>query len=329
MRSPWTQYLGEPLLNQNSLFAASYGRIGAEEGVVFARGQAQNTFGKVWKMQIAIFYQGRKQDTSEVAFHLAHTLQQQNYDVRIIDIRDEGEEPHDKSLKGYHLAVVLGGDGTILHAARICSVEDIPIVGVNFGRVGFLTELEPDELETMLPYYLHNDPSVWVDRRAMLRAVLRQDGHQEEFRALNDIVIARGAWPRVVRIHITIDDHAYSTSFADGIILSTATGSTAYNMAVGGPLLHPQVQSSVLTPVAPHLASDRSLILPPEATVKLQIFTGTQSGVFSADGQMNRDIIDGAVVIVRKSQHVTQFLRRRPPTYFYQIIHAKLKGDET
>jgi len=256
-------------------------------------------------------------------------LQQQGYEVRTIDIRVEGEETPDTSLKGCDLVIVLGGDGTILHAARLTSFEDIPIVGVNFGRVGFLTELEPDELETKLHYYLHHDQSVWVDKRTMLHAIINQDGHQEEFLALNDIVIARGLLPRVVKIQITIDEYPYSTSYADGIILSTATGSTAYNMAVGGPLLHPQVQSSVLTPIAPHLASDRSLVLQPEATVKLQIFTGSQNGVFSADGQMNREIIDGATVIVRKSQYVTRFLRRKPPTYFYQIIHAKLKGDDS
>src|SRR5512146_2843244 len=106
------------------------------------------------------------------------------------------------------------------------------------------------------------------------------------------------------------------------MILSTATGSTAYNMSVGGPLLHPQVQSCVLTPIAPHLASDRSLILPPEAKVKLQIFTGSQNGVFSADGQMNREVKDGATITIQKSPYVTKFLRRRPPTYFYQIINA-------
>jgi len=278
---------------------------------------------------IAIFYQGRKQDTSDVALRLTRMLQQQGYEVRTIDIRVEGEETPDTSLKGCDLVIVLGGDGTILHAARLTSFEDIPIVGVNFGRVGFLTELEPDELETKLHYYLHHDQSVWVDKRTMLHAIINQDGHQEEFLALNDIVIARGLLPRVVKIQITIDEYPYSTSYADGIILSTATGSTAYNMAVGGPLLHPQVQSSVLTPIAPHLASDRSLVLQPEATVKLQIFTGSQNGVFSADGQMNREIIDGATVIVRKSQYVTRFLRRKPPTYFYQIIHAKLKGDDS
>src|SRR5260370_39591647 len=139
-------------------------------------------------MEMGIFYKGRKQDTSEVAFHITRMLQQQSYVARTMDIREEGEETRDESLDGYHLAVVLGGDGSILHAARLCSHADVPIVGVNFGRGGFLTELEPDELETQLRYYLHKDASVWMDNRTMLHAVLRQDGHQEAFLALNDIV---------------------------------------------------------------------------------------------------------------------------------------------
>ena len=284
---------------------------------------------------IAIFYQGRKQDTSEVASQLGPRLQQQGYDVRSIDLRDEGEEPAvingqgqpNSLLEDCDMVIVLGGDGTILHAARLCALADIPILGVNFGRVGFLTELEPPELLTKLPYYLERDASVWIDKRTMLHATLDQNGRGEEFLALNDIVIARGTWPRVVQVRVWIDNNYYNTTYADGIILSTATGSTAYNLSVGGPLLHPQVQSSVLTPIAPHLASDRSLILQPEAAVKLQIFTGSQHGIFSADGQMNREIKDGAIVTVQKSSYVTQFLRRRPPTYFYQIISAKLKDD--
>ena len=276
---------------------------------------------------IAIFYQGRKQATSEVADQLIPLLQQQGYEVRSIDTRYEGEETSDPSLKGCELVLVLGGDGTILHAARICASAalPIPIVGVNFGRVGFLTELEPHELQAQLPLYLNRDESVWTDKRAMLHATLEQDGQCEDFLALNDIVIARGTWPRVVQMRIWIDDYYYNTTYADGMIVSTATGSTAYNLAVGGPLLHPQVQSTVITPIAPHLASDRSLILPPEANIKLQIFTGSQDGVFSADGQMNREIKNGATVTIHKSQYMTQFLRRRPPTHFYQIISAKLK----
>ncbi len=277
---------------------------------------------------IAIFYQGRIQDTSEVANQLIPALQRLGYEVRSIDSRYEGEENPDPILKGCELAVVLGGDGTILHAARLCAYADLPIVAVDFGRVGFLTELEPGEVFDELPIYLNREDSVWIDKRTMLQATLVQDGQQEEFLALNDIVIARGMWPRVVEIRTWVDEYFYSTTYADGVIVSTATGSTAYNMSVGGPLLHPQVQSIVLTPIAPHLASDRSLILPPEAGIKLQIFTGSQDGVFSADGQMNREVKDGAMVHVQKSKYVTKFLRRRPPTYFYQIINAKLKGDE-
>jgi len=277
---------------------------------------------------IAIFFQGRKQDTSEVANQLIPALQRQGYDVRSIDSRYEGEETPDPLLKGCELALVLGGDGTILHAARLCAFADLPIVAVNFGRVGFLTELEPAEVLEELPHYLKRENSVWIDERTMLHATLDQDGHCEEFLALNDVVIARGMWPRMVQIHIWVDDHFYSSTYADGVIVSTATGSTAYNLSVGGPLLHPQVQSIVLTPIAPHLASDRSLILPPDACIKLQFITGSQDGIFSADGQMNREIKNGAMITVQKSQWVTRFLRRRPPTYFYQKIKAKLIGEE-
>lgn len=280
------------------------------------------------KKAIAILYQGRKQDTSDLADHLAPHLKAQGYDVNTIDMRAEGEETSNCGLNDCDFVLVLGGDGTILHATRLCARVSIPIVGVNFGRVGFLTELEPEEVLEKLPLYLNRDQSVWIDKRSMLEAELHQeDGEQEEFLALNDIVIARGTWPRVVEIDISVDEYFYSKTYADGIILSTATGSTAYNMAVGGPLLHPQVESCVLTPIAPHLAFDRSLILQPGATVKLQIFTGTQDGVFSADGQMNRKIRNEATVIVRKSQYEARFLRRRPPTYFYQIISAKLRED--
>jgi len=277
---------------------------------------------------IAIFFQGRKQDTLEVANQLIPALVQQGYDVRSIDSLYEGEETPDPLIKGCDLALVLGGDGTILHAARLCAFANLPIVAVNFGRVGFLTELEPAEVLEKLPHYLKQDGSIWVDKRIMLEATLDQDGIQEKFLALNDVVMARGMWPRMVQISIWIDDYYYNTTHADGIIVSTATGSTAYNMAVGGPLLYPQVQSIVLTPIAPHLASDRALILPPDARIKLQILTGSQHGVFSADGQMNREIKHGATIHVHKSQYVTKFLRRRPPTYFYQLINAKLKGEE-
>jgi NAD+ kinase len=276
---------------------------------------------------IAIFYQGLKEDTARFAAQLAPMLEKQGHRVRSVDIRNEGPECADSSFQGYDMALVLGGDGTIVHAARLCACINLPIIGIDFGRVGFLTELEPTEVEKDLSYFLNGDKSVWVDERAMLRGVLKQDGREEEFLALNDIVIARGTWPRGVRINVWVDNYYYNTTYADGMILSTATGSTAYNMAVGGPLLHPQVRSLVLSPISPHLAANRSLVLQPEAQVRLQIFTNAQNGVLSADGQLNREVKDGATVTVEKSPYITRFLRRRPPTYFYQIINAKLKND--
>jgi NAD+ kinase len=291
---------------------------------------------RLMKKAIAILYQGRKHQSADLAQTLAPQLRAQGHDVLPLDMMDLRKDGHEgqaaqespgKQLLDRDFVLVLGGDGTILHATRLCAQARIPIVGVNFGRVGFLTELEPDEVANKLPLYLEADPSVWVDRRTMLHAELHQDGTSEEFLALNDIVIARGNWPRVVEIDVWVDDHVYNKTFADGIILCTATGSTAYNMAVGGPLLHPQVESCVLTPIAPHLAFERSLILQPEAEVRLQITTGTQTGVFSADGQMNRVIQNGATVTVRKSEYDARFLRRRPPTHFYQIISAKLRED--
>ena len=222
------------------------------------------------------------------------------------------------------VALVLGGDGTILSVARLCSPLRVPILGINFGRVGFLTELEPDEVEEKLPLYLDGD--YWVDERSMLQAETGRDGAIQRYIALNDIVLVRGAEPRVIRVKVWIDGHHYNTTVADGIIVSTATGSTAYNLSAGGPILHPQVRSSVITPLAPHLAADRSLILEPNAVITLEL-DDDSTAVLSADGQINADVPAGTRVTIHSNAHVTKFLRRRPPTYFYRILSAKLRDN--
>src|SRR5579885_2362476 len=186
---------------------------------------------------------------------------------------------------------VLGGDGTILSVARLCAPVNIPILGINFGRVGFLTELEPSEVDEKLPYYLDGD--YWMDERSMLQAEVVGNGGLERHIALNDVVVVRGAEPRVIHLNIWIDNHLYNTTVADGIIISTATGSTAYNLAAGGPILHPQVRSSVITPIAPHLVADRSLILEPGAVTTLELEAGSGGAILSADGQINMEIYPG------------------------------------
>src|SRR5260370_23580023 len=167
------------------------------------------------------------------------------------------------------LLLVLGGDGTILSLARLSAPLRVPLLGVNFGRVGFLTELEPQEVDEKLPLYFSGD--CWLDERSMLEAEVAAEDVYARYIALNDIVLVRGAEPRVIQIHVLIDGHHYNTTVADGVIVSTATGSTAYNLPAGRPILHPQVRSALLPPVAPHLSADRALLLEAHALIPLQL----------------------------------------------------------
>ncbi|HLV98615.1 MAG TPA: NAD(+)/NADH kinase [Ktedonobacterales bacterium] len=291
-----------------------------QEPVGMGQGHRKGTLLAV--KNLGIVYQERSLNAAEMAVHLTARLSER---LNVWSLASHATDELRQRLEQVELVLVLGGDGTILSVARNAALFDVPLLGVNFGRVGFLTELEPHEVEKQLPLYLEGD--CWVDERAMLRAVLEANGDSEEFLALNDIVVVRGALPRVVRIKVLVDGHFYNTTIADGMIVSTATGSTAYNLAAGGPVLYPEVRGSVITPIAPHLAADRSLILDPDATIKLQIFTDGQDGVLSADGQINRNLNDGALVSVTNSPHTTRFLRRRPPTYFYQILTRKLQSE--
>lgn len=270
---------------------------------------------------VGIIYRERPADASQLAALLVDRIRRAGKQVWSAD---RGQEEHIRHLlPGTDVLFVLGGDGTILSVARLCAPANIPIVGINFGRVGFLTELEPREVEEKLPLYLGGE--YWVDERSMLLAeVIDADG-LERLIALNDVVLVRGAEPRVIHLTIWIDEHLYHSTVADGVIISTATGSTAYNLAAGGPIMHPQVRSSVITPIAPHLTTDRSLILEPHAVITLELGSDSSPAVLSADGQINRDISPGMKVVVRGNTYVTKFLRRQPPTFFYRVLSRKLR----
>ncbi len=274
--------------------------------------------------KIGILYQEHSEGAGALARTLAERLRAEGRVVWQEALQKRDVRASDQ-LPGSDMVLVLGGDGSLLSAARMCAEAGIPLLGVNFGRVGFLTELEPAEVDEKLPLYLNGD--YWIDERAMLQAEVEDGGEHHQFIALNDMVVVRGAIPRVIRVKVWLDSHYYNTTVADGIIISTATGSTAYNLAAGGPILHPQVRSSVLTPVAPHLAADRSLILEPNAVTTLELQPGSDGAILSADGQLNVTINAGAQVVIRASQYTTRFLRRRPPTYFYRILSAKLQDN--
>jgi NAD+ kinase len=271
--------------------------------------------------KVGIVFQQRSPEAAALAQRLTARLRGAGHESWAYPAAHEDEI--DGDLAGTDLVLILGGDGTILSVARICAPLGVPLLGINFGRVGFLTELQPDEVDEQLHHYLRGD--YWVDERTMLQAAVTVDQRPRHLLALNDIVLVRGPEPRVIRVHIGVNGHPYSSTVADGVIVCTATGSTAYNLAAGGPILHPQVRSAVLTPIAPHLVADRSLVLEPDAVVTLEVAPGSGGTVLSADGQINWDLPEGAQVTVGTNSHVTRFVRRRPATYFYRVLEAKLK----
>jgi NAD+ kinase len=265
--------------------------------------------------------------TSSAAVEMMETLHRalSEQGRRVWTCSSRSDDDLDGQLAGTDAVIVLGGDGTILSVARRCAEQHVPILGVNFGRVGFLTELEPGEVDEKLPLYLEGN--FWMDERSMLQAEVESHGTIHSLMALNDIVLVRGAEPRVIRLKIWIDGHLYNSTVADGVIVSTATGSTAYNLSAGGPILHPQVRSKVLTPIAPHLVADRSLILEANASITMELQPRSTTAVLSADGQINVDVAVGNQVTVTSSALTTRFLRRRPPTWFYRILSAKLRDS--
>ena len=227
------------------------------------------------------------------------------------------------------LILSIGGDGTILRAAQAVVPEITPITGINLGKLGFMTELSADEALAKLPALLAGEG--WVDERAMLEVELsppdKEHGAPRIFYALNDVVVARGAIARMVYIEATIDGEPLTTYKADGVIVATATGSTGYSLAAGGPILHPQAKEFLLLPILAHLSSAYALVLPSTAVVKLRISTAHQA-ILSIDGHINLPLPTGAIITVKHSPTVARFLRIHPETSFYSSLEQRLKGKQ-
>ena len=222
------------------------------------------------------------------------------------------------------MVVTVGGDGTILRAVRFTGPARIPVVGINMGRLGFMTELQVDEAMTRLPNYLKG--AYRVDERNMIQAKVVKAGStltEGPYHALNDVVVARGAASRVVTLAGTIDGAQVSTFRADGLILSTATGSTGYNLAVGGPILDPESDALVLKTVAAHMGLTAALVLQSGAEVSLRL-EGYQPAILSVDGYEDHDLNLGDLVEMKQSPHKATFLRANPPSYFFGTLTRRL-----
>ena len=227
-------------------------------------------------------------------------------------------------LDDTELVLSVGGDGTILRSAQAVVPRMIPIIGINLGKLGFMTELSADEASDKLPALLSGEG--WIDERAMLLAELSAGGQKTStYHALNDVVVARGAIARLVRVAASLNGKHITDYKADGVIVATATGSTGYSLAAGGPILYPHSKDFLLVPIMPHLSADYALVLLAETSVQLKV-AATQPATLSIDGYINMPLPDEAVITVKQSPHRTRFLRVHPEDTFYRSLEQKLKG---
>jgi NAD+ kinase len=228
------------------------------------------------------------------------------------------------------LVIVLGGDGTLLSMAdRIGQAErDIPILGVNFGSLGFLTEIRKDELYASLDSVLNGAAS--FDERLMLRAeALRQDQPSDTRIVLNDVVFTKTALSRMIELSVSVSGAFVTRVKADGLIIASPTGSTAYNLAAGGPIVHPVVDALVLTPIAPHTLSNRPVVIPGSAVVEVKPLVHSESeDVFvTYDGQTGYPLGHGDVVRVQRAPTPLRLVRAPARSYF-EVLREKLKWGE-
>lgn len=226
----------------------------------------------------------------------------------------------------FDMLIALGGDGTMLRAGHLCAASQVPILGINLGRFGFLTEVRPDQWRPVLERILVGD--YWIERRMMLRAEHRTvDGKvRSQWEVLNECVVGRGEVVRPVRLTAEIDGRYLTTYVADGVIAATPTGSTAYALAAGGPILPPTLRNILLVPVAPHLSVDRAVVLDEGSTVRLTVHTDHQA-MLSVDGHPPERIGDGESVLVRASEHSASFVRVQDPGYFYRNLTSRMNQN--
>ena len=224
------------------------------------------------------------------------------------------------------LLIVLGGDGTLLSMARLVGDLSVPILGVNLGGLGFLTATTLDELFPALETLLAG--RMMVDERMMLRArVLRQGEQLSEYVALNDVVITKSAMSRIINLAVSVEGEAATDYRADGLIISTPTGSTAYCLSAGGPIVYPTMDAMVLTPICSHTLTNRPIVLPASLRVEVTLLTENQDVMLTLDGQVGFALKERDTVEVRRATPRIRLVRF-PQKHFFSVLRTKLKWGE-
>jgi NAD+ kinase len=241
--------------------------------------------------------------------------------------RGTSEEGRDQqeSLQNIDLLVALGGDGTVLRAARLAIPLQIPILTVALGRLNFMAELGPNELPVGITKLLQGEG--WYEQRSLIHASVQRAGQTAaEFTALNEVVLSRGDVSRTLTVDVQVDDIPLTTYRADGVIVATATGSTAYALSAGGPIMDPRARALVLVPVAAHLTAVPAMVLHEDSVVTFRAHPHYHAA-FSVDGRDDGLINEGDEIQIRRSKHVCTFARVQPPTQLYASFVQRLRRE--
>lgn len=224
----------------------------------------------------------------------------------------------------FDLLIMAGGDGSVLRAGNLCAASRVPILGVNLGKLGFLIQIERDEWREYFDKLLNGE--AWIENRMMLHADYMRAGELVgNWDALNEVVVGRGQNLRPVRLSASVDGRHLTSYVADGLIASTATGSTAYALAAGGPILPPELRNILLVPIAPHLSVDRAVVLSEGSTVSIRV--NSENAVLSIDGQPSISLMEDDRIDVRAADVTTQFVRFGDPGYFYRNLTAHMNEN--
>ena len=219
--------------------------------------------------------------------------------------------------------VTLGGDGTLLRGARFLDGHDIPILGVNLGRVGFLTSCQGEDFEPALKHLAGGEYVAQPRMALSARAISSEGETRKQWRALNDFVLHKGGFARVVRLNVFVDGESIGTYAADGVVISTPTGSTAYSLSAGGPVVVPTVESIIITPVSPHTLGIRPLVIPPDGEVTVEANESPTELLVTVDGQVGTKFVKGEKLKVRRADNPVRIVRF-PGTTFFERMRAKL-----
>lgn len=224
------------------------------------------------------------------------------------------------------LVVVLGGDGTLISVARLVGDRQVPILGVNLGSLGFLTEITLTEMYPALERCLNGDFE--VSARMMLRVSLLRDGVEiEGHQVLNDVVINKGALARIIDMETEVDGRYLTTFKADGLIISTPTGSTGYCLSANGPIIHPQLDCLVITPICPHTLTNRPIVVASDALISITLQSVNEDVFLTLDGQVGVTLKYGDVIRMERAEHRTKLVQSRSKDYF-EVLRTKLKWGE-